>query len=354
MAHELDYSTGMAAFAEAGDRVTAWHGEGRTVRPGLLEMLDPEEKSMVIMQAAKLDWEVEARDIRIHSGEFGQSPLIPGWKAFTRSDNGRVLTVAPESYTPLQNRELLRLVEPMMGEGIFRFETAGALRDGQDVWALFTFNPKDEAVAAYFGAEGIIPYALLANNHARSRAVTIMETPVRVVCANTLGMAAGSVGKKAGRYPGAISLRHTSNVKSASVEAVQQLWGQITERYRAVAGSYEALKATYLEQEEFEREVLDVLAPLPEDTEAPRFESTLARQESRRSVVQGLWEGEGRGLRGDGSAWEAYNAAAEALDHYPDAFPTRKNRLQGLFPGGTLASKKQDVLNGLHALATVK
>lgn len=363
MAAELDYSTGDAAFVEFGDRVTAWHRDGRAIIPARFAGLSGEEKVQLILTEGRMDWEVLPYDVLAPVSPVGSYTVGPvmfgekikGWKQFRRSDNGKLMGIFPESYTPLQNRDLLTLVEPMLDVGMATFETAGSLREGEDVWGLFRFNPKDPVVQEFFTVEQIIPYMLLSNNHARKRMVTIMETPIRVVCANTLGMALGVYGKKrkAGRYPGAVLLRHTKNVKSLSVDAVNNLWGTITERYAAVAGNYETLKSRWLLEEEFEENVLDLIAPLPVNVESPLFHSTLDRAMDRRRLITELWNGAGRGITGDHSAWEAYNATAEALDWYEDNFPTRaKNRLQAIYPGGSLANKKQDVLNALTTLAS--
>lgn len=350
MAHELDFSTGDAAYVEYGGRVTAWHRHGRTIRPEEFQGLTGRQKVQRILEAGRLDWDVEPFDV------FDEAHhLVKGWKAYRRTDNDHLMGVFKESYTILQNHELFALVEPLLDTGVIEFETAGALREGEDVWGLFRFNPKDPGVAEYFGAEGIIPFALLSNNHSYKRLATIAETPIRVVCANTLSMAHGALphrGKRAGRYPGAVQLRHTRNIHALSVDAVEHLWGQITRRYAAIAASYEAMKRRYLTADEFEVSVLDVLAPLPQDPDSKQYDSTLQRANARRYAVTRLYQGEGRGLNGEPTAWNAYNAAVEAVDWDAEAFPVRStDRLSGIYPGGSLANKKQDVLNALHALS---
>lgn len=349
MGHMIDGSTGDDAYVERGERVTAWHKRGRTLRPDEFDHLSGEEKVQRILEAGRLDWTVDPYDLFDETGR-----RVEGYHAFRRSDNDHLMTVAPSSYTILQNSELLTLVEPFLNEGVFTFETAGALRDGEDVWALFKFNPQDPAVMDFFDREEIHPFALLANNHSYRRVVSIMETPIRVVCANTLSMALNALpGKKrkSGRYPGAVQLRHTKNVKSLSVDAVTDLWGEITERYAALAASYEALQERFLTEEEFESAVLEPLAPFPEDEESKQYESTFMRAMDRRNFVEGLYFGAGSGITGEPTAWNAYNAAVEAVDHFEEYFPVRTNRLRGIFPGGSLANKKQDVLNNLHELA---
>jgi phage/plasmid-like protein (TIGR03299 family) len=303
------------------------------------------------MNRGRLNWTVDPHDVF----DATQS-LVPGFKAFRRSDNNALFGVFPETYTIIQNREMFELIEPMMDAGMIEFETAGAIFEGRDVWSLFKFNAQDEAVRDFFGRENITPFLLIHNNHDRTRLLSIQETMIRVVCKNTLSAATGAFAgrrRKAGRYPGAVLLRHTKNVRSLSVEAVNELWGRMTERYEKVVASYETLKARYISQEEFETNVLDILAPLPNDIEADdkRVQNAVERALGRRELVTSLYRGEGAGIDGDPTAWNAYNAAVEAVDHFRDLFKVRVDDLEALFPGGTLANKKQDVLNALTDLS---
>jgi phage/plasmid-like protein (TIGR03299 family) len=347
MSHDLDFSTGDAAFAQFGDRVTAWHRYGVAV--GQMDGLTVREKIALVMEKARLDWTVEPFDIFDVHGRF-----IPGWKSFERSDTNYRMGIFPETYTVVQNHELLELVEPLIDAGIFNFNTAGALRMGESVWVQFGFNLGDDSVREWYEANGIKPYALLSNNHSRKQKLTIMETAVNVVCANTLGAALGTFGRaRAGRYPGAVLLRHTKNIRSLSVDAVQSMWGNITDRFGKMAESYEALKARYLTEEEFSTNVLDILAPIPTPPDGGgdgRFDAALARSAERRGLVRTLYNGGGRGIDGEPTAWNAYMATTEALDHFDGQFKVRTDRLQALVPGGSLANKKQDVLNALASL----
>jgi phage/plasmid-like protein (TIGR03299 family) len=349
MAHELDFSTGDAAYVQAGDRVDAWHRHGTAIPTEQLDKLTAPEQVRLIMERGRLDWTADPFDVFDESGN-----RLEGWQAFRRSDTDKLFGVFRDSYTIIQNRELFSLIEPMLDAGMVKFNTAGAIREGADVWALFDFNPMREEVRDFFAAETIIPHLLLHNNHTRERMLSIQETMVRVVCQNTLSAATGAFtgGKRrAGRYPSAVLLRHTKNVKSLSVEAVQDLWGQMTNRYDSIRESYMKLKQVYLQAEQFDSHVLDVIAPLPKDIEDPKMEKPLERVLARRELVTNLYRGEGRGLDGEPTAWNAYNAVVEAVDHYREHFKIRADEMAALFPGGTLANKKQDVLNSLTSLS---
>ena len=109
---------------------------------------------------------------------------------------------------------------------------------------------------------------------------------------------------------------------------------------------YKLMRETILTVDAFERSVLDVLAPLPEE-DAKGF--VKERAIDKRVAVAGMWE-RGKGHGGDHSAWEAYNGAVEVLDHDDDLFPLRgkSSKLESM-KDGRIASLKADVLDSVLA-----
>lgn len=103
------------------------------------------------------------------------------------------------------------MLEPLLDAGLASLETGGSLRDGRDVWMLVRFNIDSPIVREVF-ADGLIPFGLVSNNHTGQRKVIVQETPVRVVCANTLELALS-------RRERALSVRHTISVEARTAEA---------------------------------------------------------------------------------------------------------------------------------------
>ena len=241
------------------------------------------------------------------------------------------------------------MLQPLIDGGLAAIETAGSLRGGRDVWLLVRFNVADPRVREVFATE-VVPFGLLSNNHAGERGVVLQETPIRVVCANTLGLALETA--KRGRM---VSVRHTLGVEERTTAAAGRLWRGIIERYRLVAEQYRLLRQCYLEVGEFRRLVLDVVSPMPDPRPAPSHahRATEERVIERRERLHELWL-HGAGHRGERSAWEAYNGAVEALDHDERLWRTRGSRAGSLMAGG-LGALKQRVLDGLvqHARVVV-
>jgi hypothetical protein len=176
--------------------------------------------------------------------------------------------------------------------------------------------------------------------------VVVQETPIRVVCANTLGAALRDRRR-------ALGLRHTASVEARTVEAARQLWRGLIERYETVARQYRALKAHHLDPALFRRLVLDVAAPLPAELDrpalTPRQDGARRRVVARRSRLTQLWE-EGAGHQGDHSAWEAYNAVTQSVDHDSELWRLRDSRAEALLDG-RLVEIKDSVLATLVAAA---
>lgn len=343
MAHELEVIDGQASMISV--RQTPWHQLGHVLpdAPSFEEM----------MTLARLDYTVELRELfyrrDIREGEYIDVPS--GARAIVRSDNHVELGVATEKYTPVQNREAFAVLEPLIDAELATVETAGVLRNGADAWALIAFNPEKMGPAWQgMNAKGdvVLPYGLVATNHSGRRGVMLKNTPVRVVCANTLGMA------EAGRETQGI-VYHRANATDRLVTLAQDIFASTYEAYETTALAYTKLRSTLITARQFEQAILDVIAPLP--TPGPRFDpssrmaqTVLARVTEKRETLHRLWMS-GTGQDGTPSAWAAYQSVTEALDHnVDDRWNTRGERPASLLDG-PLAQAKRKVLDNLMALA---
>ena len=345
MAHELDVkANGTAAMFSVKE--TPWHqlGEVLTDAPTFAEA----------MTLGGLDFDVELQPMRatVPVNETGDTIEVdvPNHRAVVRMDRKNVLGVVGPSYHVLQNADAFRVLEPLVDAGVATIETGGTLREGRDVWMMTKWNISDPMVRDVLGAE-VQPYALISNNHTGARKVTLQETPIRVVCANTLGFALQDLSK-------AITVRHTANVKERVVDAATELFANVISRYQKIATQYAALKATVLDEQQFSALVLDVLAPLPDfgkvnerkdNIALAAFEKATERAQAKRHRLNHLWM-YGDGHTGDSSAWEAYNAATQSLDH-DSGFWGAKNHLESMFDGG-ISRDKQAVMDSLVGFAT--
>ena len=297
-------------------RAMPWHGLG--------VVLDEYPRSIdEALDKAGLGWKVTHGDVLVvktpgWTDDFGTKhppELIPakGFKANLREDSGEVLGIVSDEYEVVDNRDSFRFLDALIGSDLY-FETAGSLWGGRRVWCLARLPEYVEP-----GGDQSATYIYVANSHDGSMAVTAAATPIRIVCANTLGAALRQAehGANAQRT---FRFRHTGNLQTKFAQARQVLGMTIDyqQQFKALADQFalEPISETALKQR-----VLRHLWVIDDDT------GTRARTVSARS--SGCWRSsEAAGAPGDttgnspGSKWTAFNAIAEHLD-FGDTRPAR-------------------------------
>ena len=151
-----------------------WHGLGTKVS----DALTPEQ----MMIAADLDWTVSRRKIVTECGLKTND-----WALLVRDSDNKILGPCGKNYIPIQNSEVFKFFDKFVKAGAMKMETAGSLDDGRQVWGLAAIN-KGFCLP---GGDEVNGYLLFSQPHIWGKSMTIMFTPIRVVCNNTLTMALG-------------------------------------------------------------------------------------------------------------------------------------------------------------------
>lgn len=349
MAAELTYKDGNAQIAYFGE--TPWHNEG-------VKLTEEQRKNYdEIFQVVDFDYPLEK--LPYYRPSFTPGEATPAWQPsddtfyIRRGDTGAVLGSVGGSYEIVSNRDAFGVLKPLVDSGTATIETGGVLRDGADAWLMVKWDASRFGPNAreLFTLDNIQPYSAAMVNHNGRRGVMIGNTPIRIVCANTLGAAETN---KLSRW---ITVDHRAGAGVRLVAAAEEMFGSIVHRYEILAAQYRQLMRTALTKEAFSGLVLNVLAPLPETN--PRFnpEAKLAhivreRVETKRATVTELWIN-GKGHTGEKNAWYALNAAVEAIDHCSDLWPTRGGswRTAKLLTGD-LSRLKDKVTDNLVGYAT--
>jgi len=149
--------------------IKPWHGLGVTVP----ELLTPAQA----IEHAKLGWSVSLQPLKVLHADFAELP-VPA-RAVVRMDTVNVLGIVGERYVPVQNADLVAVLDAIVENGA-RIDTAGSLMGGRIVWFAALLTDFDAAGQRHQD------YLVISHGHDGSRAVTVRRTTVRVVCWNTL------------------------------------------------------------------------------------------------------------------------------------------------------------------------
>nr|DAI64388.1 MAG TPA: hypothetical protein [Caudoviricetes sp.] len=158
--------------------------------------------------------------------QYEQAPEFQGLR---RSDNGDLLGIVGDTYTPVLNSELWDVAEALeQSADDVMFETAGSLEGGKKVWILVRLKEPLKIKGDRRGET--VPYFALQNSHDGSKAFRGSATVTRIVCANTAQLSDLESGNRGTQF----TFRHTKNVKSRIEEAQQALagWRYSVEQYQ--------------------------------------------------------------------------------------------------------------------------
>lgn len=366
MAHELDYSDSMGRHAMFSVKETPWH------RLGIVLEDSPDVDSA--LRLGGLDFEVEKvpHFIRL-DGLDGAVEYKRSGDAFSivRRDRQEVIGTVGSTYEPLQQETAFGVLRPVVDQGLATIETAGVLRGGKQVWMLARFNLGEivrraieqggDPTLIELIANEVVPYGLFTNDHSGAAKARMKETAVRVVCANTFGMAMGKAEEGT-----SVEITHGKNIEELYRTAANMMLSGVAQRYAQLARARALLETTDLrgmEERPFRRLVLDPTVPIRhlerkvqrrEDTVRTRI--ALDAAHGKRAEIRRLWD-EGDGHTGSGSAWEAFQGLVQWTDHSSQSLngqEERDERRATSLYDGTLGNIKSKVARGVFAYAAAE
>ena len=290
---------GQYMTAWVGD--TPWHKLG-TQAEGLMTATEA-------LQYAHLDWLVEKRPL-YNRNEAGELKVVPDtFGVFRRDENedGRINwiplnrgTAVGRVYQVFQNVATLDFLDELTQTQEAKIEVVGALGRGEKVWVLAKL-PDSILIN---GVDKIDQYILIVNSHDGSGSLKIFLTPIRVVCQNTLTMALS------GRRGGGYNMRHTGKIYDRLEEA-RKVLGMVNKDFMEWGELAQQLVQVKLTEDEMESYFIDALNLTFNDKG-----DLTTRSNNMLNTVKGLLGNEKNTLNGmGGTAWAAYNAVTEAIDH---------------------------------------
>jgi phage/plasmid-like protein (TIGR03299 family) len=303
-----------------------WHGIGQ-------ELANPATAKEAI-EAARLDYQVGLVEIQT----VGGIPII-GKRATVRRDTKTALGVVGEDYRIVQNVEAFGFFDTIVGEGQAIYHTAGALGQGERIWILAKL-PKEMVVAK---GDVVEKYLILTNSHDGKSSLRMYFSPVRVVCQNTLTMSLSDAGD-------GIAIRHTGNIK-AKVDEARRVLGIAVKFYDKVEEVIQALASFKIDPKMVDKYFEELIFGEGKDKESTRLKN-------QKTDLLTLFEsGRGNQLAGvRHSAWAAYNAVTEYVDHSRTVKGLKQdptNRLKSIWFGSG-AQVKARAFSGITNLVGIK
>jgi phage/plasmid-like protein (TIGR03299 family) len=344
MAHEIDNSTGIYAFAAVGGSASAWHGLGQSIERG--DSID------TITQKAGLNWNANRAPV-IYNTSDGRAMSFENQSVLYRSDTGAALGVVSENrYNVHQPREIMEFFADFLSDNGLQIETAGAVRGGRIVWCMAKLGPDYGFLMP--GGDAVDSYIRLQTSFDGSRATDLVATTVRQVCANTMRMVDRDALEKGYKN------KHSTQFDSAGLA---RAFGLLGEQHRITSEQWHALARIKVDN----KTALDFLAGLLDinpadigkvDGKGSKIVSTKA-ENNLRALVTAYRKSPGANLASaDGTAYGLLNAVTYYVDHAATVRDTENDGARGarfastqLGAGDALKQKALKALASQYAIA---
>jgi len=232
--------------------------------------------------------------------------LVEGEARVIRNDTGLHLGSVTDSYTPIGHDLMGEVMEALAesSDGTLRFETAGSVREGRNVWALAYL---DEPIEVAGDDTATLPFLALLNAHDGGGALKVIPTSVRVVCWNTY-RAAELQGERTGQQ---YTFRHVGDVRERVEEAKDAIRGVRTAQAEWVKLA-EQLAGFRVDQAAVSNFVTSFI---PEPVEAIVSDRVRANVQAARGALVTIINDEPTCDGHRGTALGLVDAAVEYLDH---------------------------------------
>lgn len=285
MAHEIATQVdGRKAMAYVGEE--PWHGLGQA--------LSPNSPLEVWAQESGLNFEIGGGEVTAHDPALG-TIVMPTRKLLYRKDTLAPLAVVSDKYKVVQPGEVLEFFRDLTEKHSWQLETAGVLFGGAKYWALARTGES----LSVMGQDRVDDFMLLATACDGTLRTVAKRTSIRVVCNNTLSIAAPGEG---------VRVSHSSVFDPVKVKHELKLgdsWAVFEDEVRQLA-----------ERKVTAHEAIDYVINIFGDSTKPVDQQPAINTVAK--VLQ-LFDGQGKGseLRAaKGTAWGLVNAVTEYIDYH--------------------------------------
>lgn len=309
---------------------TPWHGLGVKVD----RTLQPQE----MLKAAGLDWKVEKRPLTIAlDNGLAAGQVLNDTAALVRDSDQKILGICGKEYTPMQNEETFKFFEKFCKAGDMEMDTAGSLCGGKRVWGL----AKIKGGFTLKGGDEVEGYMLLNSPHIWGKSMSIMFSPIRVVCMNTLTMALNKSSDE-----NTFRMIHNRAFDAAAIKMAEEKLGLAMKELDKFKKAAQLLSSKKADDEAVQRFMAKIFQP-----DLLKDQVILPDQYNRRmeKLMELVATQPGADLKSSkGTWWGAFNAATYYIDHI--AGRDQDARLERAWFGSS-ATLKRNALNDALELA---
>lgn len=269
-----------------------WHGLG-------VDMTDnPPESAEEIIKGAGLGWSVEFTPMLTAIHE-----RVPNYNAIYRTDNSEILGVINKSRPILvQNEDMFCAVDSMINRTV-DVETAASLGRGENVFGCFRIREQYKLID-----DDMEQYFVVVNDHIRADGrVMVLNTPIRVVCQNTLSAALNQNLYKI-RIPVSPEASVNNTLSTNLLYAVKDSIDAIKKRAEEMLGK--KIDKVYVER------LLDMLFPYQTMQGEPVVSLANERMSMLRSQFLSDCMDADNLQNYKGTQWQVFNAVTDWNDHY--------------------------------------
>lgn len=269
-----------------------WHNTG-------IDLSDnPPKNAKELVAAASLGWKVNSEPMvtKIHD-------RVPNYQVIYREDNNTILGVVNKARPfMVQNEDMFNTIDGMISKSV-DIETAASLGVGEKVFGCFKIREPYKLID-----DDMDQYFVVMNDHLKvDGKVTVLNTPVRVVCQNTLSAALSNNLYKV-RVPITADASMNSKLSSSLLNVVNDSVDFIKKRAEDMVGK--KIDKVYVER------LLDMLFPYQlvqgeiysskANENVSMMRSTFLTQCMDADNLQNY----------KGTQWQVYNAITDWNDHY--------------------------------------
>jgi phage/plasmid-like protein (TIGR03299 family) len=286
----------MAAFASR--RVPAWHGLGTVANVDSLTCME------ILELAHMSNWNVRLQsvpkstpDLTFDKESFyvvRDNPFIEGQKD--------VLGTVSERYNVFSNENTFGFGDALVNAGTARkekmsWETAGSIDGGRKIFGSLALE-REISIDMNGANDTVKMFLLVVTSHDGSSKLTVLVTPVRVVCQNTLNFALKGADQQ-------FKIKHTASMEDKVQEARDTL--NLTEKYIEV---FEKTATDLFQTKVTNQQFFEIVKGIHGDTPEDNVKGRTTRWQKKIDEAMELWK-DSTQANIAGTAWGAVNALTE-------------------------------------------